>query len=66
MIGELNLYGVFLPAVMACCVLALLATFGVRAVLRRVGFYRVVWHPALFDVALFVIVLGGVVALTSL
>ena len=66
MIGELNLYGVFVPALLACSLLALLATIGVRAVLRRVGFYRFVWHPALFDIAMFVIVLGIVVALTAL
>jgi hypothetical protein len=64
-IGELDLYGVFVPALLACSLLALLATMGVRAVLRRTGFYRLVWHPALFDIALFTIVLGGVVAVTS-
>jgi hypothetical protein len=39
------------------------------AVLRRVlayfGVYRFVWHRPLFDLALLVIVLGGVAALTS-
>jgi hypothetical protein len=35
-----------------------------RAVFSRTGFYRVVWHRALFDVALFVCLLGGVVYLS--
>lgn len=65
MIGELNVYGVFLPALMLCVVLAVLATAGVRAVFRRIGVYRLAWHPALFDLSLFVILLGVVVALTS-
>jgi protein-S-isoprenylcysteine O-methyltransferase Ste14 len=28
-------------------------------VLAKTGFYRLVWHPALFDFSLFVIVLGA-------
>ena len=28
-------------------------------VLARAGFYRLVWHPALFDLALFVVLLYG-------
>ena len=35
------------------------------AQLRRVGFYRFVWHRALFDFAIFVCLLGGVVYLSS-
>ena len=65
MIGELNLYGVFVPALLVWCFLAVLATMALRAVLRPIGFYRLVWHPALFDVAIFVILLGGVVTLVS-
>jgi hypothetical protein len=64
-IGEINLYGVFVPAILICAAAAFPAAMILRAILRRVGFYRLVWHPALFDLALFVIVLGGVVALTS-
>jgi hypothetical protein len=65
MTGELSLYGVFVPALLAWCVLAVLATMVLRTILRRVGFYRIVWHAALFDVAVFVILLGGLVALTA-
>ncbi len=65
MIGELDLYGVFLPALLAWAVVALLLTLALRVVLRRTGFYRLVWHAALFDAALFVILLGGVVAVAK-
>ena len=37
----------------------------VRWAFRRLGLYRLVWHPTLFDLALFVILLGGVVAVMS-
>jgi hypothetical protein len=33
--------------------------------LARLGLYRFVWHPALFDFALFVIVLGGLSSFAS-
>jgi hypothetical protein len=64
-IGELSLYGVFVPALLVWAFLAVLATVALRTILRPIGFYRLVWHPALFDVAIFVILLGGVVALAS-
>ena len=65
MIGELNLYGVFVPALLVWATLAVLGTIVLRTVLRWIGFYRIVWHAALFDVAVFVILLGGIVALTA-
>ena len=65
MISELSLYGVYLPAILVWSAAAVLATMVLRAILRRMGFYRLVWHPALFDVAVFVILLGGVVALAT-
>ncbi len=61
----LDLFGVFVPGLLCCG----LAAFAVNVVLRRglayAGFYRFVWHRALFDLALFVIVLGGVVWLSA-
>lgn len=65
MIGEFNLYGVFVPSLMVWTAIAVALTALMRAGLRLAGVYRLVWHPALFDVALFVIVLGGVITLVS-
>jgi hypothetical protein len=36
-----------------------------RPVFQRTGLYRLVWHRALFDLAVFVCVLGGIVYLSS-
>lgn len=59
MTGQLDLYGVFLPSFAG---LALFA-YGVFRVLARaldkVGFYRLVWHRPLFNLALYVTLLGG-------
>jgi Protein of unknown function (DUF1656) len=62
---EVSLGGVFVPALL----LWGLAAFGLLLLLRRTlnaaGFYRLVWHRALFDLALYLVILGGVVALVS-
>lgn len=63
MIGEFDVYGVFVPALLVWGLLALALTAVLRVVLRRIGFYRIVWHRPLVDLSLLVIMLAGVVAL---
>jgi hypothetical protein len=55
MTGEFALDGVFLSAALVSALIALAAAFVLRRLLALVGAYRFVWHPALFDAALFVI-----------
>ncbi|MEH0194396.1 DUF1656 domain-containing protein [Caulobacter sp. CCNWLY153] len=62
MTGEYNIDGVFLSSVLVSAVAALVAAFVLRRVLSWAGAYRFVWHPALFDTALFVILWAAVVA----
>ncbi len=66
MMGEIDLYGVFIPSLLLSVGVALPLTAGLRRLLRWSGFYRFVWHRPLFDFALLVIVLGAVVALATL
>jgi hypothetical protein len=61
MISEFDVNGVFLSPVLVSAVLAYVASLVVRRLLSLAGAYRAVWHPALFDAALFV-VLWAVVA----
>ncbi|WP_426806114.1 DUF1656 domain-containing protein, partial [Stenotrophomonas sp. SrG] len=63
MSGEVSLYGVFVPTLLGLMLLAYLLTSGLRLVLQRPGAYRHIWHPALFNLAVDVSVLGGVVSL---
>jgi hypothetical protein len=63
--GELDIGGVFLSSVLVSAVIALTASFVLRRVLSKIGAYRFVWHPALFDTALFVILWAAVVAVPS-
>ena len=66
MIGELDIYGVFVPALLVLIGASLLISAVVRRALAVVGFYRLVWHRPLFDLALLVLIAGGVVAVTGL
>ncbi|MFC3690604.1 DUF1656 domain-containing protein [Chenggangzhangella methanolivorans] len=63
MIKEVDLFGVFVPPLIAYAVLAALIWQPMRMVLERAGFYRAVWHPALFNLAAYAMTLAGVVAL---
>ena len=64
MIGEASFYGLYVPWLMLLAGAALLALWGVRRLLAATGLYRWVWHPALFDFSLFVIVLGALTYFT--
>ncbi|GJE68776.1 DUF1656 domain-containing protein [Methylorubrum podarium] len=61
--GELDLYGVFVPSLAAWMLLAFAVSLALRGVLARTGFYRLVWHRPLFDLALYVVLLGIVVSI---
>ncbi|MEG6509949.1 DUF1656 domain-containing protein [Methyloligella sp. 2.7D] len=60
--GQFDLYGVFVPSLMAWMLAAFLLSVLLRRVLNAVGLYRFVWHRPLFDLALYVLLLGAVVA----
>ncbi len=55
MIGEFNIAGVFVPALLIWALVAIAIGILVRRLLALTGFYRLVWHKGLFDIALFFI-----------
>ncbi|MEM5365766.1 DUF1656 domain-containing protein [Paraburkholderia azotifigens] len=61
MIGEIDVLGVFVPSVLVLMFIAYLVNLAIRTVLARVGFYRLVWHRSIFDLGIYVLVLGLVV-----
>ncbi|MGA0601216.1 DUF1656 domain-containing protein [Caulobacter sp. KR2-114] len=63
MIGEFDVGGVLLSSVFVTGVIALACAFVLRRLLTWAGAYRLVWHPALFDLALFVILWAAIAAL---
>jgi Protein of unknown function (DUF1656) len=64
MTSDLDIYGVFVPALFAWVLIAYVISLPLRRVLTWSGLYRFVWHRPLFDVALYVVLLGLVVLLT--
>ncbi len=59
MIGELSLYGLYVPWILVLCLVSLACSRALSRLLAHWGLYRFVWHPALFDAAMFIILLGG-------
>lgn len=66
MFGDFDLFGIYVPRMLVLALLAYLLNLLLRRVLARLGVYRLVWHPALFDLALFVLVLGGMAQVSEL
>lgn len=62
----LDLYGVYLPTLTALALAAYLLNSSLKRVLLRVGFYRLVWHPPLFNTASYLIILWALSALTRI
>jgi hypothetical protein len=62
---EIDIYGVLVPALLLWLIVAYVLSAVLRRLLQRIGFYRLIWHRALFDFALFVCLLGGVVYLSE-
>lgn len=66
MIGATDLFGMYLPWLMPLAALTLLLMWLVRRILAAFGAYRWIWHPALFDMALYVLMLYGLSCATAL
>jgi hypothetical protein len=60
MIGEASFHGLYIPWLMLLCGVALAAQWVLRRVLGALGVYRWVWHPALFDTALYIVLLYAI------
>lgn len=57
---EINLFGVYVAPVSAMLVAAWVVTIGLRRAAARFGLLRHVWHPALFVLCIFVMVLSAI------
>jgi protein AaeX len=61
-IGEFDIYGVYFPAFAVFAAIAFVLQLAIRRLLEASGLYRFFWHSALFDVAIYVILLAAVTA----
>ena len=64
MIGDVDLSGVFLPTLLVLMGITYVLDLLVHGLLMRLHFYRLVWHRALFNVALYALLLGAVDSLS--
>jgi hypothetical protein len=64
-IGEAEIAGVFVPRLLIVALFSLVMTFFVKLALRKAGAYRFIWHAALFDLALFVVLCSLVAMATA-
>lgn len=55
---EINLYGMFIPTLALLMCASLVMNWLITKALTKAGFYRLVWHRPLFNLALFVTILG--------
>jgi hypothetical protein len=58
MIGEIDLYGIYLPPLLVWAFIAQIIATGLHRVLSGLGLYRYVWHRPLFDFSLLIILTG--------
>ena len=56
---ELSLFGALVPGLLPVFVFSLLLLWWLDWIGGRFGVYRHVWHPALFRLALFTCIFGG-------
>jgi hypothetical protein len=65
MSGEFDITGVFIPTLGIWMLIAFALTAVLRRILAACQFYNLVWHRALFDLALYVVTLGLVVLIAQ-
>jgi hypothetical protein len=59
---EINIGGVYVPAPLVWAVAAFVLSILIERVLSRTSLYVLVWHRALFELAVFVILWGAISA----
>jgi hypothetical protein len=62
---EINLFGVYVAPISMMLVAAWLVLIPLRRVVNHFGLWHFVWHPALFEFAIYMIVLSSIVLLAA-
>jgi hypothetical protein len=63
MYSELNLQGIYMAPIVLYALVTLPIFLVLRVILARTGFLRLVWHPALFETALYLSILSLLILL---
>lgn len=60
---EINIAGIYMAPIVLYALLSLPIFLVLRVILARIGFWRLVWHPALFETALYLSILSLLILL---
>ena len=63
--NEINLFGIYVAPIVVILAVAWIAYLVVRRVGDRFGLTPLVWHPALFELALYVIIVSSIVVMIA-
>ncbi len=63
--NEINLFGLYVAPIMLIMAVGWVAYLVVRRVGDRFGLAQRVWHPALFELALYVIIVSSIVVMIA-
>jgi protein AaeX len=59
--NEINLFGLYVAPIMLIMAAAWVVYFVIRRVADRFNLTPLVWHPALFELALYVVIVSSIV-----
>jgi hypothetical protein len=62
---EINLLGVYVAPISLLLLASWMISLALRRVANRFGLLRLVWHPALFEFAVYIVVLSSIVLLIA-
>jgi hypothetical protein len=65
MFTEVQFAGIFFAPIVVYCAIGVALISIIRFVLGRTGIFSLVWHPALFELALYMIITGAVIYLAA-
>jgi hypothetical protein len=63
--NEINLFGLYVAPIMLILAAAWVAYVIIRRIVARFGLIQRVWHPALFELALYVIIVSLIVVVIA-
>ena len=62
---EIDLFGILIPPLVPLIALAFAITMTLRGLAVDIGLVRWIWHPALFEFSVFLIVLAAAVSIVG-
>jgi hypothetical protein len=65
MLREIEVFGALVPSLLLYFLVAIPLFLAINRLAAPLGFYRLVWHPPLVRLALFVCLFAGLVLLTG-